>query len=140
MIKDYFRNLERDLQAPVEVRRFGSGWFAGFFALPYTVLVYPLIFLPLLRIWSVSRVHGYVTPADCVQGRYGSRVLSLLIAITGIVATMPYIALQLVGLEAVLSTWIGVAPMKAIIFGMFGATGPASSTRLPGRATDWSAM
>jgi SSS family solute:Na+ symporter len=76
----------------------------GFFALPYTVILYPIVFLPLLRMWSVSRVHGYVTPADYVRGRYGSRFLALLIAITGIVATMPYIALQLVGLEAVLRT------------------------------------
>jgi SSS family solute:Na+ symporter len=76
----------------------------GFFALPYTVLVYPLVFLPLVRLWSVSRVHGYVTPADFVQGRYGSATLALLVAITGIVATMPYIALQLAGLEAVLRT------------------------------------
>ncbi|GLZ37473.1 monocarboxylate uptake permease MctP [Actinokineospora sp. NBRC 105648] len=77
---------------------------AGFFALPYTVILYPLAFMPLLRIWSVSRSHGYVTPADFVRGRYGSRALALLVAITGIVATMPYIALQLVGLEAVLRT------------------------------------
>ncbi|SDI59175.1 solute:Na+ symporter, SSS family [Actinokineospora alba] len=77
---------------------------AGFFALPYTVIVYPIVFMPLLRMWSVSRVHGYVTPADFVRGRYGSPLLALLIAITGIVATMPYIALQLVGLEAVLRT------------------------------------
>ncbi len=77
---------------------------AGFFALPYTVILYPLAFMPLLRMWSVSRAHGYVTPADFVRGRYGSRVLALLVAITGIVATMPYIALQLVGLEAVLRT------------------------------------
>ncbi|MGH4026548.1 MAG: monocarboxylate uptake permease MctP [Pseudonocardiaceae bacterium] len=82
---------------------FGAGAM-GFFALPYTVLVYPLVFLPLLRMWSVSRVHGYVTPADFVQGRYGSSTLALLVAITGIVATMPYIALQLAGLEAVLRT------------------------------------
>ena len=54
--------------------------------------------------WSVSRVHGYVTPADFVRGRYGSSVLALIVAITGLVATMPYIALQLVGLEAVLRT------------------------------------
>lgn len=54
--------------------------------------------------WSVSRVRGYVTPADFVRGRFGSPILALLIAITGIVATMPYIALQLVGLEAVLRT------------------------------------
>ncbi|OLR90994.1 monocarboxylate uptake permease MctP [Actinokineospora bangkokensis] len=76
----------------------------GFYALPYTVVLYPIIFLPVLRMWSVSRVHGYVTPADFVRGRYGSSVLALLVAITGIVATMPYIALQLVGLEAVLRT------------------------------------
>ncbi|WP_210408022.1 monocarboxylate uptake permease MctP [Allokutzneria sp. NRRL B-24872] len=82
---------------------FGAGAM-GFFALPYTVILYPIVFLPLLRMWSVSRVHGYVTPADFVKGRYGSRPLALIIAITGIVATMPYIALQLVGLEAVLRT------------------------------------
>jgi solute:Na+ symporter, SSS family len=77
---------------------------AGFFALPYTLITYPLVFLPLLRLWSVSRVHGYVTPADFVKGRFGSPTLALIIAITGIVATMPYIALQLVGIEAVLRT------------------------------------
>jgi solute:Na+ symporter, SSS family len=82
---------------------FGAGAM-GFFALPYTVLVYPLVLLPLVRLWSVSRVHGYVTPADFVAGRYGSDTLALLVAITGIVATMPYIALQLAGLEAVLRT------------------------------------
>jgi solute:Na+ symporter, SSS family len=80
---------------------FGAGA-TGFFALPYTIIVYPIVFLPVLRMWSVSRAKGYVTPADFVRGRYGSSLLALLVAITGIVATMPYIALQLVGLEAVL--------------------------------------
>jgi len=47
-----------------------------FYALPYTVVLYPLVFLPVLRLWSVSRVHGYVTPADFVQGRYGSSLLA----------------------------------------------------------------
>jgi SSS family solute:Na+ symporter len=80
---------------------FGAGA-TGFFALPYTIIAYPLVFLPVLRLWSVSRARGYVTPADFVRGRYGSSLLALVIAVTGIVATMPYIALQLVGLEAVL--------------------------------------
>ncbi|MBV2152067.1 monocarboxylate uptake permease MctP [Kitasatospora sp. SUK 42] len=75
---------------------------AGFFAVPYTIVAYPLVFLFLPRLWSVSRVHGYVTPADFVRGRYGSRPLSLVVALTGILATMPYIALQLVGIQAVL--------------------------------------
>jgi SSS family solute:Na+ symporter len=82
---------------------FGAGA-TGFFALPYTVILYPLVFLPVLRMWSVSRVHGYVTPADFVRGRYGSSLLAFIVAITGLVATMPYIALQLVGLEAVFRT------------------------------------
>src|SRR3954470_8245935 len=54
---------------------------AGFFAVPYTIIAYPLVFLFLPRLWSVSRVHGYVTPADFVRGRYGSKALSLVVAL-----------------------------------------------------------
>jgi SSS family solute:Na+ symporter len=80
---------------------FGAGA-AGFYAVPYTIVVYPLVFLVLIRLWSVSHVHGFVTPADFVRARFGSPLLALLVAITGIVATMPYIALQLVGIQATL--------------------------------------
>ncbi len=82
---------------------FGAGA-AGFFAVPYTIMIYPIFFLILIRLWSVSHVRGYVTPADFVRGRWDSPTMALLVAITGIVATMPYIALQLVGIEAVLKT------------------------------------
>lgn len=81
---------------------FGAGA-PGFFAVPYTVLIFPLLFLAFPRLWSVSRQHGYVTAADFVRGRFGSRTLSLAVAVTGIVATMPYIALQLVGMQVVLA-------------------------------------
>jgi SSS family solute:Na+ symporter len=76
---------------------------AGFFAVPYTIMVFPIVFVFAPRLWSVCREHGYVTPADFVRGRYGSRGLALAIACTGILATMPYIALQLVGIQAVLT-------------------------------------
>jgi SSS family solute:Na+ symporter len=76
----------------------------GFFAVPYTILIFPMAFLVAPRLWSVSHRRGYVTPADFIRGRYGSPTLALLIALTGIVATMPYIALQLVGIGAVLKT------------------------------------
>jgi len=82
---------------------FGTGA-AGFFAVPYTLLVFPLVFIVAPRLWSVAHRHGYVTPADFVRGRHGSPTLALMIAITGIVATMPYIALQLVGIGAVMRT------------------------------------
>jgi solute:Na+ symporter, SSS family len=76
----------------------------GFFAVPYTILIFPMAFLVAPRLWSVCHSNGYVTPADFIRGRYGSPTLALLIALTGIVATMPYIALQLVGIGAVLKT------------------------------------
>jgi solute:Na+ symporter, SSS family len=80
---------------------FGTGA-AGFFALPYTIIMYPFVFVVMPRLWSVAHRHGYVTPADFVRGRYGSRGLSTAVAFTGLLATMPYIALQLVGIQVVL--------------------------------------
>jgi solute:Na+ symporter, SSS family len=81
---------------------FGSGSI-GFFAVSYTIMAYPIAFIFLPRLWSVCRVHGYVTPGDFIKGRYGSRGLALAMAFTGILALMPYIALQLVGIQAVLT-------------------------------------
>jgi SSS family solute:Na+ symporter len=75
----------------------------GFFAVPYTIFVYPLLFAVFPRLWAVAHAKGYVTAADFVRGRFGSGALALAIAVTGIVATMPYIALQLLGIEVVLA-------------------------------------
>ena len=74
----------------------------GFFALPYTILVYPIVFLIMPRLWWAAKRAGHVTAADVVYGRYGSRPLELAVAVTAVVATMPYIALQLVGMEVVI--------------------------------------
>lgn len=82
---------------------FGSG-FMGFFAVPYTIVIYPFVFLVFPRLWSVAKKHGYVTASDFVKGRYGSGLLALAVAVTGILATMPYIALQLVGMQAVIAS------------------------------------
>src|SRR6185437_161093 len=78
-----------------------AGGAAGFFAIPYATLMYPLLFLCFPRLWSVAHRHGYVTAADFVRGRFDNRALALAVALTGIVGTMPYIALQLVGIEVV---------------------------------------
>src|SRR4029453_2721477 len=86
----------------VPAAMFATGAVSGFFAVPYTIIVYPIIFIFLPRLWSVSHRNGYVTPADFVRGRYDSRGLSLAVAVTGLLATMPYIALQLVGIQVVL--------------------------------------
>ncbi len=83
---------------PTLVYGIGAG---GFFAIPFLVITYPLLFVLLPRFWSVAHANGFVTPAEFVRNRYGSPGLGLLVAVTGILATMPYIALQLVGIQAV---------------------------------------
>jgi len=74
----------------------------GFFALPYTIIVYPIVFLIMPRLWQEARRAGHVTAADVVYGRYASRPLEAVVALTGLLATMPYIALQLVGMQVVI--------------------------------------
>ena len=74
----------------------------GFFALPYTIIVYPIVFAIMPRLWHAAQRAGHVTAADVVYGRYRSRGLELAVALTGLLATMPYIALQLVGMEVVI--------------------------------------
>jgi SSS family solute:Na+ symporter len=80
---------------------FGAGAM-GFFVIPYAVFIFPILYLVFPRLWAVTHERGHVTAADYVRDRFGSRLLALAVAITGIVATMPYIALQLVGMEVVI--------------------------------------
>jgi solute:Na+ symporter, SSS family len=75
----------------------------GFFAVPYAVIAYPYMMLVLPRLWTICHRHGYITFADFVRGRYGNRWLTVAIALTGILALMPYIALQLVGIRVVIA-------------------------------------
>ncbi|MCC3772972.1 monocarboxylate uptake permease MctP [Streptomyces sp. UNOC14_S4] len=116
-----------------------AGGAAGFFAVPYTILCYPLVFTFLPRLWSVAHKHGYVTSSDFVRGRFGSKGLSLALALTGLLATMPYIALQLVGIQAVLdvlgvgggSNWFMKDLPLLIAFGVLAAYTYSSGLRAP---------
>src|SRR5216683_2696697 len=44
----------------------------GFFALPYTIIVYPFVFAVMPKPLQVAKDHGYVTAADVVRGRRAS--------------------------------------------------------------------
>ncbi|HSD91692.1 MAG TPA: sodium:solute symporter [Methyloceanibacter sp.] len=74
----------------------------GFFAVPYTIMIYPILYLIFPKMWRIAHERGHVTAADYVRDRFRSRLLALAVATTGVVATMPYIALQLVGMEVVI--------------------------------------
>ena len=104
----------------------------GFFAIPYAVIAYPYMMVVLPRLWKVCQRHGYVTLADFVRGRYGNRPLAIAIAVTGILALMPYIALQLVGMRVVFSAMglTGELPL-VIAFIILAAYTYSSGLRAP---------
>ncbi|MDX7949882.1 sodium:solute symporter [Lichenihabitans sp. Uapishka_5] len=115
---------------------FGAGALA-FFAVPYTTIVYPMTFVVFPRLWSVCRQHGYVTAADFVRGRFCNRWLALAITVTGLLATMPYIALQLEGLQVVIAAlglgstgWLGEVPL-ILAFVILAAFTYTSGLRAP---------
>jgi SSS family solute:Na+ symporter len=71
----------------------------GFFAIQTFTLAFVVAFLVMPRFWVLARHRGYVTQADFVRERFGSRALALAVAVTGIIATMPYIAIQIYGIQ-----------------------------------------
>lgn len=71
----------------------------GFFAVVYVILAYPLFYLVMPKLWEAAKRHGHVTLADFAQAHFASRELGAAVAFTGVLATIPYIALQLVGIE-----------------------------------------
>jgi solute:Na+ symporter, SSS family len=81
---------------------FGEG-VIGFYALPYLVLAYLVMYLVFPRLWSQAKARNYVTAADFVRDRFNSPPLAVVIALTGIVAMIPYVALQVYGIEICLS-------------------------------------
>lgn len=87
-----------------------SGVFAKgslfFFAIPYVGLTFGVALVTMPRLWSLSREKGYITAADFVKDRFSSKILSILIAMTGIISLLPYIALQIVGMQSVLTVML----------------------------------
>ena len=72
------------------------------FAVPYVMATFAVAMIVMTSLWKLSKKNNYVTAVDFVRDKFNSRTLAILIAITGIVAELPYIALQIVGMQAVL--------------------------------------
>ena len=104
----------------------------GFFALPYTIIVYPFVFAVMPKLWQACHRGNHITAADYVQGVFGGKWLPAASAITGIVATMPYIALQLVGMQVVIKSLgiTGALPL-IIAFVILALSTYASGLRAP---------
>ncbi|WML46460.1 sodium:solute symporter [Neobacillus sp. PS3-40] len=76
-----------------------AGGSIAFFATPYVVLAYPLAYFFLPKIWKVGSVHKFTTLADYIKARFDSKLFSLLVAIDGVLMLIPYIDLQLAGIQ-----------------------------------------
>jgi SSS family solute:Na+ symporter len=103
---------------------FGTGA-SGFYALPFLIIAYPIAFAFLPRLWQVAHDKGYVTSSDFVRDRFGNPLLSLLVTVTGIVAILPYAALQVYGIEVSIaqvglpvtaSLWIGFVFLAVVTY------------------------
>jgi sterol desaturase/sphingolipid hydroxylase (fatty acid hydroxylase superfamily) len=123
MLGTFFKNLERDLTAPIELRGFGSGWFAGFFALLFAfsgfgmvlALRYPQLFampeLQALKDWRSFRVAVHLV----LLVSYVLSLLSLLLRPRKALGTTALI----VGLAAALLGGANVQPEETRTWGIF---------------------
>lgn len=85
------------------------------FAVPYVALTFGIAMLFMPRFWRIAREKGYITGADFAKGTFNSSTLAIMIAVVGIVAELPYIALQIVGMQAVLNTMLaGVSDVATV--------------------------
>jgi SSS family solute:Na+ symporter len=81
-----------------------SGWAyihgaPAFYILCYGTVAYIISFFMLPPIWRIAKANGLLTGPDFFRQVYGSKALGALVAIVGFVFLVPYVTLQLTGLE-----------------------------------------
>ncbi len=86
-----------------------------FYAVPYVAVTFGIAMWAMPKLWKISKKEGHVTAADFVKKHFNSTLLAVLIAIVGIIAELPYIALQIVGMLSVLFVMLyGIANIKLL--------------------------
>ena len=84
-----------------------AGWAYGkgapaFYILCYGTIAFTLSYFILPPIWTIAKERGLLTEADFFADRYASKRLGILVACVGFVFLVPYVTLQLSGLEILL--------------------------------------
>jgi len=85
-----------------------SGWVYArggpvLYALGYLILAYIVVFFVGPPIWEAGRRHGLQTIGDFFTHGYGSRALTALVTLAGVVFLMVYIQLQFAGLGIIVN-------------------------------------
>ncbi len=103
----------------------GSGFAYGkgaavYYILMYCTLAYIYSYWLLPPIWRFAKEHAVVSQPEYFRKRYQSRKLSVLVSIVGIVASIPYLALQLKGLGIIVqvASYGSVSQTAAIWLGV----------------------
>jgi SSS family solute:Na+ symporter len=103
----------------------------AFYILCYGPIAYIIGYFLTPKIRSVGAAFGMITQPDMFRARYGSPALAGLAALVGFFFLIPYITLQLTGLQILLSIasygfvepYVAVAVAVALITGFVWATG-----------------
>lgn len=117
----------------------GPGWAysrgaAAFYILAYGVLGMTTWYWVGPRAAGLGRRFGYVTQAQLITGRFGSRGLSLLIATLTVLAFIPYVTIQMRGAAIVIEAvteghvpiWLGALVAYGVVVGYVLTSGVAA--------------
>lgn len=123
MAKSFFERLEDDLEAPIETRGFGSGWFSGFFGLLFAICGFGMVIalrypgwlsmpeLQVLKDWPEFRLGVHVM----LLMSYGLSLLSLLLRPRKALGATALV----IGLTAALLGGSNVQPSETQSWGIF---------------------
>lgn len=106
------------------------------YSVVYGSVSYPFLYIVATKFYRIAKRKGYITAGDYVRDRFDSGILALLISLTGIIAMLPYIALQIVGIRYVLDamgfpvipSFIIAYIIVAAFVALSGLRGPALSS------------
>ncbi|MBV8644880.1 MAG: sodium:solute symporter family protein, partial [Candidatus Eremiobacteraeota bacterium] len=103
-----------------------AGWAYGkgapaYYILCYGACAYILSFFVAPVVHRLARERGYLTGPDFFADRYGSRALGALVALLGFLMLVPYVTLQLTGLQILLhiAGYSVIDPVVAVAIGFF---------------------
>ncbi len=106
-----------------------SGWAYGYggasyYIIAYGALAYGLGYWLLPPIWRYAQERKLYSQTDFFVAKYDSRALGVGIALVGILAMFPYLALQLEGLGLIVEVTTGgrIGALPAVLLGTFALT------------------
>ena len=88
------------------------------YGMAYMSIAYALYFFVGPRIQRLGRRGGYVTQPDFLEDRYGSRAFGNAVALVGVIASVPYLQVQLVGSGIIVELASGGAMSREAAIGV----------------------